>query len=55
MYGGDGGNRTHVQRYRHSGIYVCSRYIVIRQLFSLTTGFQVASLIGILLSASDGD
>lgn len=38
-------NRTHVQRYRHSGFYTCSWYIIIRLLFSLPTGFQVASLI----------
>jgi len=43
MYG-DGGNRTHVQRYRHSGFYTFSWHIIFRWFFSLSTGFQTASL-----------
>lgn len=45
VFGGDGGNRTHVQRYRHSGFYTLSQYIIIRLLYSLPTGFRAASLI----------
>ena len=38
MYGGDGGNRTHVQEYRHSSIYECSRYIGVSRLFQPIDG-----------------
>ena len=27
VFGGDGGNRTHVQKYRHLSVYERSRYI----------------------------
>ncbi len=27
VVGGDGGSRTHVQKYRHLSFYECSRYI----------------------------
>ena len=47
MYGGDGGIRTHVQRYCHFSIYERSRYIIIRQYISLATGFCTASLISL--------
>jgi hypothetical protein len=42
---GDGGSRTHVQRYRHLSIYERSRYIWFRCIFRLPTGLRAASLV----------
>jgi hypothetical protein len=46
MYG-DGGSRTHVQRYRHLSFYERSRYIVNSRTMS---AYRLASLIASLIS-----
>lgn len=47
MYGGDGGNRTHVQEYRHLSFYERSHYIMVRRCIGLVTGRCKASLINL--------
>ena len=53
MYG-DGGNRTHVQRYCHLGFYEHSWYTIFRYQLGLPTGFLVANLIRFNYSSSGG-
>lgn len=33
VFGGDGGSRTHVQKYRHLSVYECSQHIRISLIY----------------------
>lgn len=46
---GDGGSRTHVQRYRHLSIYERIRHISHSLFHSLPAGIRTASLIRLFL------